>query len=130
MEQNQYFAFKSRLKLARLLLRIGLAIVFAYACFEAFLVPDVFIKYIPEFVVNIIPHDIFLPIFGVAELILTLWLLSGHRIRFAAIGSFFLMAAIVGFNPEHFNVLFRNIAIGFASLSLALLEEVDALAIN
>ena len=130
MDQPQFIAYKNRLNLARLSLRLGLSTVFAYAAFEAFTNPAGFLKYIPSFVVTIVNPDYFLPIFGTAEIILTLWLLSGIKIRFAAIASFFLMAAIVGFNPEYFNVLFRNIAIGFAALALALLEEVNTTFIN
>jgi uncharacterized membrane protein YphA (DoxX/SURF4 family) len=130
MDQNQFLIYKDRLRLARLLLRIGLAVVFSYAALEAFTNPAAFLKYIPDFIVGFINTDIFLPIFGAAEVFLTIWLLTGYRIRYAAIMAFFLMAAIVGFNPEYFNILFRNIAIGFAALALALLEEADAVVIN
>ena len=130
MDQPQYFVYKQRLNLARLSLRIGLATVFAYASFEAFTSPNVFLQYIPDFVTGLIDPDFFLPVFGFSEIILALWLLSGWHTRYAAIVSFFLMVAIVGFNPEHFNILFRNIAIGFAALSLALLEEVNTIFIN
>jgi uncharacterized membrane protein YphA (DoxX/SURF4 family) len=111
-------------------LRIGLATVFAYAAYEAFLVPVNFLKYIPGFVQTIISPDLFLPVFGTMELILVVWLLVGWRVRYAAIAAFFLMAAIVTFNPAYFSILFRNIAIGFAALALALLEEVHAIFIN
>src|SRR3954468_24118260 len=99
MDQNQFLIYKYRLNLARLCLRIGLATVFAYAAYEGFSSPDVFLRYIPSFVTNLLDTKIFLPIFGFSEVLLALWLLSGIKIRFAAIFAFFLMAAIVGFNP-------------------------------
>jgi uncharacterized membrane protein YphA (DoxX/SURF4 family) len=130
MVQNQYYIYKKRLNLARLSLRIGLATVFGFAAFEALSAPDVFLTYIPDFITQLIETEKFLPIFGAAEIVLALWLLSGFKTRYAAVVSFFLMAAIVGFNTDYFNILFRNIAIGFAALALALLEEVNTIFIN
>lgn len=66
--------------------------------------------------------DLFLPSFGVIELVLALWLISGWKGQYPSFLAFLMMAGIVAFNMEHFNILFRNVAIGFGSLALVALE--------
>ncbi len=130
MDQNKYFIYRNHLKLARLLLRFGLAFVFSYASLEMFLDPSKLMIYIPEFITRIVSTDFFLFSFGLVEVLLALWLVSGYKVRYAAIISFFLMAGFVGFNLDQFHILFRNIAIGLAAIALALIEEAEAVIIN
>ena len=108
--------------LAKYFLKIGLAFVFIYASVEIYLHPDNFLKYIPPFMMDFMPIDLFLDVFGVAEVLLAIWLLSGWKVQYPSIISFLLMVGIVVMNPEYFQVLFRNVAIGFGSLALAALE--------
>lgn len=114
--------YNSQVRTASLLLRIGLAFVFIYAAAEAYFTPDVFLTYVPEFVQNMIPISTFLPLFGLGEIILALWLLSGWQVQYPAILAFLLMVGIVVPNIDAFAVLFRNVAIGFAALALAALS--------
>src|SRR6266851_1237297 len=100
-------------KLAVWFLRVGLAFVFAYASYEICVNPANFLKYTPEFILNIVHENAFLYTFGVAELGLAVWLLIGWKPEYASIISVMLMVSIIVFNPEHFQVLFRNVAIGF-----------------
>ena len=105
------------------LLRAGLAFVFLYASVEIYIHPDNFLKYVPEMVTSVIPMDIFLHVFGVVEVALGVWLLTGWKGQYPSMISALMMAGIVVFNMEYFPVLFRNVAIGFGSLALVLLES-------
>ena len=111
-----------KLNSARWFLRIGLAFVYAYAAVEIHLHPELFLKYVPTFVQSLFPTGPFLLFFGIFEVALTIWLLSGKRTEYAAMISFFLISGIVVFNLQYFSVLFRNIAIAFASLALVVLD--------
>jgi uncharacterized membrane protein YphA (DoxX/SURF4 family) len=108
---------------AKWLLRAGLAFVFAYAAYESFMTPDAFFRYIPDFMQSLIPTNIFLPLFGTAEIILVVWLLSDWKVKYASLIAFALMLGIVFFNFEYFNILFRNVAIASAALALYSLES-------
>lgn len=103
-------------------LRVGLAFVFAYASVEIFINPTNFIKYTPQFVLNIVPLKPFLYSFSVVEIVLSVWLLTGWKPEYPSIISVVLIVGIVVFNPEYFQILFRNVAIGFAGLALLMLE--------
>lgn len=109
-------------KLAVWFLRIGLIFVYMYATIEIYLSPDNFLKYVPSFMLELVPIDLFLFAFGVFEIALSIWLLTGWKGEYAAIVSFLMMVGIVAFNGEYFQILFRNVAIGFGSLALAALE--------
>ena len=107
---------------ARWLLRVGLAFVYGYASVEMRLNPGNFLKYVPAFVQNIVPINIFLLVFGIFEAAFALWLLSGKFTQYAGVISFILMMAIIFPNLDFLSVLFRNFAIAFASLALTVLD--------
>lgn len=109
-------------KLAVWFLRIGLAFVFAYASYEICVNPANFLKYTPKFIFGFVPENVFLYTFGVAELVLAAWLLTGWKAEYPSIISVMLMVGIIVFNPEYFQILFRNVAIGFGGLALLMLE--------
>ena len=110
-------------KLAVWFLRVGLAFVFAYASVEIYLNPTNFLKYTPDFVLNLVPIKPFLYSFGFAELALAAWLLTGYKPAYSSLISVMLMVAIIIFNPEHFGILFRNVAIGFGGLALLIIDR-------
>lgn len=109
-------------ELAKWLLRVGLAFVFVYAAVEVYVHPANFLKYIPNIMLNQIPLDLFLGLFGISEVVLAVWLLSGWKGIYPALLSVLMMIGIVVFNMEYFQILFRNIAIGFGGLALVVLE--------
>lgn len=109
-------------KLAVWFLRVGLAFVFAYASYEICVNPANFLKYTPKFILSIVPENMFLYTFGVAELVLAAWLLTGWKPEYPSIISVMLTVGIIVFNPEYFQILFRNVAIGFGGLALLMLE--------
>jgi hypothetical protein len=116
------YATPTQLSWAKWMLRLGLAFVYGYVAVEIYLVPANFIKYIPPQVLTYLPHDQFLMIFGIFEILLTLWFISGWHTEYPALISFFAMAGIIAPNLDYFSILFRNVAIATASLSLSILD--------
>lgn len=103
-----------------ILLRSGLAFVFLYA---AVFVSGTSLgdKYVPSFVTQIMPIRTFLIIFGIFEVILSLWILSGKLKMYSGILVAVLLTVITLFNVSLFSILFRNIAIIAAALAFAFL---------
>ena len=101
---NQTDISQKNITISRWLLRFGLAFVYGYAAVETQLNPANFLKYVPSLVQNIIPFDIFLVVFGIFEIILTLWLLSGKRTEYAGLISCFLMIGIILPNTLYFSI--------------------------
>ena len=101
-----------------LLLRAGLAFVFFYAAVSSFLSPGDWVGYFPLFMRQIVPATILLPFFSIVELILGVWLLSGWRVKLAALASALLLAGIVITNPLLLPITFRDI--GLVCMALAL----------
>ncbi|MES2225670.1 MAG: DoxX family membrane protein [Patescibacteria group bacterium] len=105
-----------------LLLRLGVAFAFIYPPIAAISDPVSWASYFPRFV-SALPIDttILLHAFGVLEVVLALWILSGKRLRVPAIVMTILLLGIVLFNLSDLSVLFRDVALAFATLSLAFL---------
>lgn len=102
-------------------LRIGLSFVYIYAAFFISWDVKTGAKYVPAFVTSIIPLQTFLILFGVFEIFLSIWLLSGKFKLYSALTSAAFLIVITGLNYSYFDVLFRNIALIAASLALAAL---------
>lgn len=107
------------------LLRIGLAAVFAYAGIAAFLQPDSWVGYFPQFLRDNFDPRFLLMIFSASEIVLSAWLLSGRFVFMAGIMSALALLGILAFNLTLLDVVFRDIAIFFAALALAYLETKD-----
>lgn len=114
-----------RINISSLLLRIGLAFVFTYAAISLSLNPAQGMNYVPKFVTTILPASTFLSLFGIFEIILSLWLLSGKLSKYSGLLSALTIFGITALNLESFGVLFRNVAIFFAGLSLATMQSFD-----
>jgi len=103
------------------LLRIGLAFVFLYAAASLSLNPSEGEHFLPTFVTMLMPAKLFLSLFGIYEIILSLWLLSGKWTKYSGLLAALTIFGITSLNLTDFSVLFRNVAIFFASLALAFL---------
>lgn len=102
------------------LLRIAVAIVFVYPPLHALSNPDGWVGYFPQFVFSFgIPPLVLLHGFGVIELVIAAWILSGWHIEWPATLAAFILAAIVALNGAQFEILFRDISIALACLALA-----------
>src|SRR5258706_9763375 len=99
-----------RAKRASLVLRFGIAAVFAYAAIAAFVAPNDWVGYIPHFARGLVPADVLLKVFSAFELFLVLWLLSGKYMRLAGIATALVMVGIIVSDPELFVITFRDIA--------------------
>jgi len=104
-------------------LRIGLAIVLFYAGIASLFFPENWVGYIPEFLSGIFPNSVLLVLFSVYEIALGLWLLSNKKTFYAAIVSAVTMFFIVIFNFAVLDVVFRDIAIFFMALALAVMSK-------
>lgn len=107
---------------AQLLLRIALAFGFLYAAAGSFLSPSEWIGFFPEWMFSLAPAEFLLPAFSLFEILLALWLLSGWRIKEAALLSAAVLFGIVIFNIPQLIIVFRDVGLGIAALALALLS--------
>ncbi|MEJ0053902.1 MAG: DoxX family membrane protein [bacterium] len=110
-----------RERAAHLILRLGVAFSFLYPPFAAIGDPFSWIGYFPQFV-QALPVDttLLLHAFGAAEVVIALWLISGWKVRYPAILAALMLLAIVAFNLNQFEVLFRDLSIAAAALAIAL----------
>ncbi len=103
-------------------LRAGLSVVFLYASISALLSPEAWSGFIPEFIKAIMPARTFLYLHSLGEIILALWLLSDKQTFYAALISALSMLFIVTFNIGALDIIFRDIAIFFSAIALAILS--------
>lgn len=103
---------------AAALLRYGLAIVFLYAAFSSLQHPLEWVGFLPSFMSKIAPLKTLAYVFAVYELVLTVWLVVGVYLRYAALICALTLAAIVAMNPSQLITTFRDI--GLACMAMAL----------
>lgn len=108
-----------------LVLRIGVAFAFLFPALNAFFDPYAWIGYFPAFLTGFLPDLVLLHTFGVIEIVLALWILSGQRIFIPSLLATALLIAIVVMNAPDFQVLFRDVPIALMSLLLAILNRPD-----
>jgi hypothetical protein len=114
----------SNLQAVQVILRVGIAFALLYPAFVAIGDPISWASYFPPFF-RALPLELttILHAFGVLEVVLALWILSGWRIQIPAALTTLLLVAIVGFNLSQMDVLFRDLSIAAMSLALALWPE-------
>lgn len=116
---------------AHLTLRVGLAFAFLYPPYAALSDPLSWQAYFPAFVQALpVSPLILLHAFGLLEVAIALWLLSGWRIHFPAALAALMLLAIVAFNFAQIDVLFRDLAIAAMALALALSPRPTALSVE
>ena len=102
-----------------LFLRVGVAFAFIYPAVSAYFNPLSWVGFFPAFVLNIFPNDTFLlQMFGISEIIIALWILSGKKIFIPSILATVYLLLIVAFNGQIFDVVFRDIPIALMALAL------------
>ncbi|HEV7448994.1 MAG TPA: DoxX family membrane protein [Candidatus Paceibacterota bacterium] len=105
---------------ANLVLRIGVALAFLYPPVDALSNPDSWVGYFPQFVLNSgVPSQVLLHGFGIIEVVLALWILSGWRVMWPALLATLMLVGIVAFNLSQFEILFRDVSIAAGALALA-----------
>ncbi|HVW23499.1 MAG TPA: MauE/DoxX family redox-associated membrane protein [Candidatus Saccharimonadales bacterium] len=104
------------------LLQIGLAFVFIYAGVGSLTQPNVWLGYLPHFLVTQTQaHDI-LKLFAVYELLLAIWLLSGRWRRYAAVLSALTFLGIILAQPGDLLITFRDVGLLFTAAALFTLD--------
>lgn len=111
------------MRTADLLLRLGVAFAFLYPPINAVLDPYSWIGYFPSFLKDIAPEMLLLHTFGLLEVALGLWILSGKRIFYPSLAAAGILLAIVAVNLGDFQVLFRDLSIAAAALALAAMRR-------
>lgn len=104
-----------------ILLRIGVAIAFIYPPVSAWFNADSWLGYFPGFVVGtfgLFGTTVLLHAFGVFEIIIGLWILSGKHILVPSTLATLTLTLIILFNINQMDVLFRDISIALMSLAL------------
>jgi uncharacterized membrane protein YphA (DoxX/SURF4 family) len=108
-------------KTADWVLRIGVAFAFLYPPFNALSNPESWLGYFPSFIQTVpIDQTLLLHGFGVVEVVLALWLLSGKWVWYPAVIMTALLLMIVIFNLQNFEVIFRDLSIATAAAAIAL----------
>jgi uncharacterized membrane protein YphA (DoxX/SURF4 family) len=114
-------AILPKVPLPELFLRFALALAFLYPPLAALSDPFSWIGYFPSFLVDLVsPYEVvLLHAFGVVEVVLAVWVLRGSNVRVPALLMALLLLLIILINPGQFPVLFRDLALALAALSLA-----------
>lgn len=113
-----------RLPLPGLLMRLAVAFAFIYPAVSAWFDPDSWIGYFPGFLLDLAGNssEFLLHGWGAFEIALALWVLFGVRVYLPSIIMALALLAVVIVNPGQFPILFRDISIVLAALSLALVN--------
>ena len=93
---------------ASFFLRFGLAFVFIYVSISAFLIPEAWIGYLPNFLGSSVTKGYFLFGHDVFALLLGLWLLTGWKTFWAALIAAVFLAGVSLTNLGVFLVVFRG----------------------
>lgn len=113
----------AKIKLANLILRLGLAAVFLYAAVSSLVSPNDWVGYLPAFTANIVPAGVLLKIFSAYELLLALWLVSGKYTRYAGALSALTLLGIILSDIKLLAITFRDLAVAAAAAALTVLAD-------
>lgn len=113
-------------KAADILLRVSVAFAFLYPPIDAWFNPYSWIGYFPTFIRGIVSDTLLLHTFGVVEILLALWILSGKKIVVPLGICVVMLVAIVFFDFRDIEVLFRDLSIAGMALALIFLRKSEA----
>ena len=103
---------------AATILRWGLAFVFFYAAVASLRSPEVWVGFLPGFLVRTGFATLLLVGFSIYELILAVWLFTGRKLLWSSILAAITLAAITVANFSIIDVTFRDIGLAMAALAL------------
>src|SRR3989338_586898 len=93
---------------AQIVLRIGVAFAFIYAAVAGFIDPDSWIGYFPDFARSMIPERTLLILWGIFEIILALWIVSGKKIFIPNVVASLSLAGLIIGNLDAMDIIFRD----------------------
>ncbi len=110
---------------ANLVLRAGLSFAFLYPPLNALTDPNSWIGYFPHFIrltaqAGGVSDMVLLHAFGLVEIIIAIWLLSGWKIFWPSALAACMLVAIVAFGINDFQILFRDVSILSIAVALAI----------
>lgn len=105
-------------------MRLAVAFAFLYPAVAAWSDPYSWIGYFPGFLLELAGSNELLLLhgWGAIEVILALWVLFAVRVYVPGILMALALLAVIVANPGQFPILFRDISIALAALSLALVN--------
>ena len=108
-----------------ILVRFGLAFSFLYAGIGGFVRPENWIGWFPVWARDLFPwgDGALLAVFGVFEILLGLWLISGAKLFWSSLVAGVLLIGISIFNFGSMDIIFRDIALALAAFGLAVLSR-------
>ena len=112
-----------RAELPTLLLRIGLAFVFAYAGISALRFPEAWIGFVPGIVTHFVGAKVFLTLISILQLLLAGALLIGKYVRYAAILATLFLLGLTLFNLSSLIVTFRDVGLICMAAALFFMED-------
>lgn len=112
----------TREAIAQLILRAGLAFAFLYPPINALTDPLSWIGYFPHFLRGFVPDPVLLHWFGIIEVVIALWILSGKYIFWPCLAAALMLLTIVVVDFQEFQVLFRDLAIAAIAIALAIMN--------
>jgi uncharacterized membrane protein YphA (DoxX/SURF4 family) len=110
-------------QLAALVLRLGLAFIFAYAGISSFLNPVEWAGYLPAFASAVVSATVIVQVMAVVETALAVWLVSGVYLFYAALVGTLILAGITVTNLNVLIITFRDVGLVAAALALVLLSR-------
>ena len=111
------------IKLISLLLRVGLALVFAYAAIDAFREPNAWIGFVPSFSDKFVSAKVALDALSIAQLVLVVALIMKVYVKWAALAAIGFLVGLMVFNPGTFLITFRDVGLAFMAAALYLTEK-------
>lgn len=109
---------------ASLLLRVGLAFTYIYASIDAFRKPDLWLSFLPEFMLKLAPFpDItVLHLLSVVQLVIAAFLIFKILLPYTAIVSALFLTGIIVTDLDAFLITFRDVPLVLASIAIILLD--------
>ena len=112
----------NRNQLGIFLLKLGLAVTFLYAATASLVDPSSWIGFVPQGLRDILPATVILGIFSAYEIVLSAWLMSSKKTFWAASLAALTLAAITFTNLGVLDIIFRDIGLLLAAISLAVMS--------
>lgn len=110
----------NREKIASVVLRIGVAFAFLYAGIAGFLDPEAWVGWFPKFMRDIVPQFTLLTGWGIFEIFIALWILSGKKIFTPSLLASLSLAGLILTNLGAMDIIFRDVTILAATIALTI----------